>query len=160
MSKIHVRKQYDLEYKSSDYFTKSGGESVTQQHLKDKCDVNNIMRRYMKTGVIDHIKQNKAFYGDVTGLDYRDAHEKVLRAQEAFNALPAKLRRMMDNDPQNFLDWMSSDKDIEMKKELGLIEIPQEPAKPPKTQVREQQSEAVADLNISSGKTPPGKQSA
>lgn len=127
---MRIRKQFNDGYCSRDYSTQLESGCITQQNLKDKCDVNKIISRYVKTGVMDHIKENKPFYGDVVGFDYRDAQDKVLRAQSAFNALPANVRKLMDNDPAKFVEWMSSTDDLELKQELGLVDLHQEPAKP------------------------------
>lgn len=40
------------------------GPSRTQQHFMDSCDINKILAKYRKTGVIEHVKRAKAMYGD------------------------------------------------------------------------------------------------
>lgn len=138
---IKIRKQFDPDYKSSDYSTPGGGESVVQQHLKDQCNVNKIMNKYVKTGVLEHIKENQGFYGDCIGIDFRSVQDKVIRGQEAFNALPAKIRKLMNNDPANFVEWMNSDEDLDMKRELGLLK----PAEPTNKEAKKEKSVAVSE---------------
>lgn len=119
---MKIRKQYNDDYDSTKYYTDITDDTQTQQHLKNEVDVNTILAKWLKTGVIEHVKERQALYADVSSIDFRGALDSVRRAEEAFLALPSQLRRNLGNDPQNFIDWMQSDDDLDLKKEYGLLE--------------------------------------
>lgn len=81
--------------------TATGG--LTQQHFKDECDLNNILRHYNATGVPPPNVQ--PIYADMTRLPttLSDAFEFSARVDEWFNTLPSKLRETFGNDPRNAL---------------------------------------------------------
>lgn len=97
-------------------------ETRTRQSEAAACNINNIMRRYEKTGVIPPAKRN-AFYADVSTMgDYRTALHQVQSAQDYFMSLPAKLRSRFENDAAAFLDFVSDPANRDEMVELGLIE--------------------------------------
>ncbi len=93
----------------------------TEQSHKKACDVNQIMKRYIKTGVIDHVKENAPRYMDVPAIDYTEAMAMVASADSMFEELPAQARRHFNNDPAQFLEYVQSPDAIpELLHELGL----------------------------------------
>lgn len=78
----------------------------TQQHHKDSCDINYIVDRFTRTGVIDHLAAYGPRYGDFNGPDYLGAQLIVKQAEEAFQALPARVRARFDQDPVKFMDYV------------------------------------------------------
>lgn len=104
--------------------------SMTQQHFQSECDINNILRKYMHTGVLPG--DPNGVYTDVSSMiDYRDALEQLRNADEQFSALPSHLRKAFDNNPAEFLDFISNSSNREQAIELGLIPRPTpEPSKP------------------------------
>ena len=57
------------------------------------------MAQYQKTGMITHLNKHDPVYGVDSDLDLKHALEIVQQAEEAFMALPAKVRSHFDNDP-------------------------------------------------------------
>lgn len=107
------------------------GESRTHQGSKDECDINRIMRRFEKTGVIEHQNRFQGRYGDFTLFpgDYQEALHQVRDANEMFLTLPAKVRKEFDNDPGQFLDFVTDPSNSDALKELGLTnEAPTPPS--------------------------------
>ncbi|QXP08352.1 MAG: internal scaffolding protein [Arizlama microvirus] len=97
----------------------TGSESLVQQSAKDECDVNRIMEKFNKTGLLPQIIKEKPQYGDYSGVaDYQTAQNTVIKAQEQFLALPAKVRDRFDNDPAEFLAFAT---DASNKKEMGSL---------------------------------------
>lgn len=93
-----------------------------RQSMKDECDINNIVARYEKTGVLTHLNASQATYADVSELTgYRDALDKVTAAKEVFMKLPSELRAVFDNDPAKFLDFIGTATPEELT-ELGMAE--------------------------------------
>lgn len=101
------------------------GESMTQQSFKKECDINEIMRRFRKSGDPHYLqrlgKYTEGSYGDFSQvMDYRSALDAVARAAEVFDALPAKVRREFDNDPARFLDFCEDPRNGEQLIAMGL----------------------------------------
>lgn len=86
------------------------GESMTKQSFMTDCDVNNIMKRFERTGVIEHVNKFNGDYGDFTDLpsDYHEAMNQVREADEMFLTLPAKVRETFANDPGRFLAMVTA----------------------------------------------------
>lgn len=81
--------------------------SMTKQSFKDECDINNIVKRFEATGIVDHLnlKAAEGVYQDLPDpIDLQGALDVSRHASEAFAALPAVLRAHFDNDPVKFLD--------------------------------------------------------
>ena len=106
------------------------GPSQTKQSFKDECDINNILGKYRKTGVIEHLNKHGAEYGFASGDTFQDAMNIVSRANSMFEELPAHIRSKFNNEPAAFLDFVQDEGNIEEMRELGLAK-PETP-KPPK----------------------------
>lgn len=85
------------------------GPSLTKQSEARACDVNEIVRKYDRTGVITHLQSAQAVFADVSEVgSYLDAVQQVESAQEAFMDLPSGLRAHFANDPARFIDWSTT----------------------------------------------------
>lgn len=92
----------------------------TRQSEAGATDINQIMKKYEKTGMLP-LSTRQAFFADVTGLvDYRTAIDRVRAAESAFMQLPADLRSRFDNDAATFLDWAALPDNAAELAELGL----------------------------------------
>lgn len=96
----------------------------TKQSFKDECDINNIMRKFVRTGVVSHVNRFGARYGFAPALEYRDALHIVAEAQLMFAALPAKVRKRFGGDPEEFLAFVQDPANTDEARELGLIMAP------------------------------------
>ncbi len=106
------------------------GKGRTRQSERDKCNINTIMAKYEKTGILP-IANRETFFADVTQVtDYRGALENVRIAQQAFRQLPATIRTRFDNDPALFLDFTADPENRDEMIEMGLIEKPEETPPP------------------------------
>lgn len=97
--------------------------SMTKQSFKEECDINNIVKRFELTGVIDHLNQKarEGVYTDLPDpLDFQGALELVREAQDAFNSLPADIRARFQNDPEAFLSFTSDPSNQDEMIKLGL----------------------------------------
>lgn len=107
-------------------------ESKTQQHFANDCNINKIMDKYNKTGVLDNLNPNKPLFGDFSEVvDYQAALNGVLQAQAAFADLPAKIRDKFGNDYTGLLEFVADEKNRDEAIALGLIEKPAEPVLAP-----------------------------
>lgn len=106
-----------------DYFNDE--PSLTQQHFADECDINNIVEKYMITGVLGDplsIPSNSPQYGDYSSpSDYHAAQNLIAQASQAFDLLPARLRERFENDPAKLLEFLGDEKNREEAIKLGLV---------------------------------------
>lgn len=101
--------------------------SMTKQEFKDQCNINNIIKEFTITGQITHIsaKAAQGAFIDLPGsLDYQESLNVMLKAEEAFLALPAKIRDRFKNDPAEFLAFASDPANGDELIELGIRERP------------------------------------
>lgn len=99
-----------------------------QKHLAAETDVNNIMRKYQKTGELRHVTTMAAEYGDFSSApDYRSAMDQLIAADALFMELPAKVRDKFGNDPARFIEFATDEKNLDDLRKMGLAP----PAPPP-----------------------------
>lgn len=97
-------------------------KSLTQQHNKDECDINNIVAKLNATGVLEHVERRSPRYLDcMDPMEYSEALNVVIEAQEQFDSLPAKIRERFGNDPEAMLDFLSCEENYEEAKALGFV---------------------------------------
>lgn len=99
----------------------AGAVSLTQQHDKEACDINNIMDQYGRTGLLPQGANPPVFGNFSDGNDYQEKLNCVLTAQESFMALPASVRSRFGNDPTHLLDFLSDDGNRAEAIKLGLV---------------------------------------
>lgn len=110
------------------------GPGRTKQSFKDDCDVNTIINRFLKTGVMDFTNKNEPRYGDTTGLDFTTAMQTVATAKALFMEVPPHVRQRFSNDPAQFLDFVNNPANRAEAEKLGLLKPkPQGPTFVPAT---------------------------
>jgi phage internal scaffolding protein len=113
---------YDMALVSQETGLVCQDPSLAQQHMKDECDINIIVERFGVTGQLP-VKAIEPSYGDFSGVsDYHTALNKIKAADEAFMALPAKLRAKFDHDPNALLNFLENEANKDEAIELGLID--------------------------------------
>lgn len=116
---MEIRKAYDRTRKTF----KTVGESLTHQSMAPECDINRIMLKWQKTGVIEHRNEFQGQYGDFSEVPtYQEAMDKVIRGQEVFMTLPSTVRKQFENDPGQFLEFATDPKNHDQMVEMGLAE--------------------------------------
>jgi len=102
------------------------GPSATHQASKAECDVNTIMAKYQKTGVLEHRNSFEGQYADFTDTpaDYQESLNAVLLADEMFASLPSTMRRRFHNDAAAFIEFVGNPDNAETLVELGLAHAP------------------------------------
>jgi phage internal scaffolding protein len=99
-----------------------GTESMTQQSFKQECDINYILRKAHKTGLIEHVNTYQGDYSDVSNVPtYQEALQVLHDADSAFSSLPSDLRKRFSNDPQEFLDFVHNPDNTNAMAEMGLL---------------------------------------
>lgn len=122
---------YDERAASDDAGLSFVGETsrTVQSHAKG-TDVNDIVRQFKVTGVVPQ-GVRRPTYGDFEHIgDYRDAMDAMIAAQKSFLAMPAKVRERFNNDPSEFVEFCSDDKNLDEMRKLGLA-VPEAPKAEP-----------------------------
>lgn len=141
-SKVKIRKPYDASVRQSILFPE---KTMAKQSFKEECDINTIMAKYQKTGLIEHVQNVQAQYGDFTSVtDYQLSLNQVIAAQAAFEQLPARVRERFLNDPSRLMAFLEDDKNRDEAVRLGLIE----PSPPPQPEAPSGASEAPAGADL------------
>ena len=96
--------------------------SRTQQQFKDECDVNNILRNYVNTGILTHTSAVAPQFGDFSSLpsDYGEALDLIEQSRQQFMSLPSEVRERFDNSPRKLVEFLSDQANIDEAVKLGL----------------------------------------
>jgi len=125
---------YDTNAASNESGVHCEDASLAQQHFKDECDINNILRQFNVTGLLPESPLSPR-YGDFTGIgDYHTALNAVIAAEDGFMALPADLRARFQNDPAQLIDFLSNENNRSEAEKLGLVDRKIEVSDPVKTE--------------------------
>lgn len=101
------------------------GKEPAQQQFKEDCDINSIMRRFQKTGAIDHVSKYQPTYGFASPQTYHDSMNVITYAQSMFNDLPSSVRDEFSNNPQAFLEFVQDPANADRARELGIALSPE-----------------------------------
>jgi len=113
---------YDMALVSQETGLECKDPSLAQQHMKDECDINVIVERFGVTGQLPQAPLEPS-YGDFSGVsDYHTALNAIRASDEAFMALPAKIRAKFDNDPNALLNFLQNDANRDEAIQIGLID--------------------------------------
>lgn len=112
------------------------GDGLTKQNHKNECDINMIMLRYQKTGIIQHRVDYEDQYDDATGVDFQEAMNLVKSAEKMFSDLPSSVRKQFQNDPSEFMKFVNDPENQDEMISMGLAtDSRPEPDKPVQVQV-------------------------
>lgn len=112
-------------------------KSMTHQSMAPECDINGIMKKYERTGILEHRNTFEGQYGSfIDGpADYHEAMNAVLEADEMFQTLPAGIRRRFHNDAGAFLEYANDPDNAQDMVRMGLatrtsMDVLDDPATP------------------------------
>lgn len=115
---------YDMDLASDEAGLSCDDDSLTQQQFKEDSDINTIVNRFMKSGVLP-TPVNMPQYMDYEGVfDYQTAMNSVRAADEQFMRMDAKVRLRFNNSPQEFLAFFADPANTDEAIRLGLA-VPQ-----------------------------------
>lgn len=103
--------------------------SRTKKAFAKNANINNVIARYNKTGVLATTPNMKSSrvpaYGDFSGAgDFLQCQIKVAKLQEEFDAMPSPIRAKFRNRPEVMIEYLSDPaNDVEAIK-LGLKVLP------------------------------------
>lgn len=106
---------------------------LTVQADRDEADINKIIARFEKAGMISTVNRSEPFYGDVSEYDgLQDAIIKVQNADALFMGMSAQVRERFANDPVQMMEFLADNKNRAEAEGLGMvIKRPEPPVEPP-----------------------------
>lgn len=97
--------------------------SMAQQHFKDECDINQIMARYQRTGILtENPGSLRPLFGDFSNVsDFQSAQNAILDVHDSFMTLPSNIRARFNNDPGYLLEFLSKEENRDEAISIGLV---------------------------------------
>lgn len=117
--------------------TENNQPSMTKSDMAEACNINNILARYRKTGVISHIRAGGTYETLPSQMDFHEAMNLVLKAQTMFDEMPSNLRKRFSNDPGVFLAFCEDPENRDEMVDLGLLPRPPKAAQTPAPEIVE-----------------------
>lgn len=135
--------------------------SLTRQEFSDESDINSIMKRFEKTGMLPANNLTPK-YLDLAGApnNLQDVMNIMNEADAAFQRLPAQVRKEFDNDPVKFTEFAMNKENLPKLREWGLAEPEKAPEQPMRVEVvnqPEQQHGVSGDTYNEEQRVPPPK---
>lgn len=101
-------------------------QSRTHQSFAKDADINNIMQRFQKTGVLVDptlmSSERQPRFGDFSDIaDYSQIVGRINEANEAFMTLSAEVRFRFNNDVEECLQFIADPKNLEEAVKLKLL---------------------------------------
>lgn len=93
----------------------------TEQAHREACDINRIMARYSKDGLIEHVNVMEASFGDCSGSDFKAMVDKVNSVFGRFSEFPSDIRKRFGNDPVRFFEFFDDPANRDEAIKLGLV---------------------------------------
>ncbi len=98
-----------------------GHPSKTEQAHGDTVSIHSIMKRYRKTGVLDHVSKYEGTYMDMAEApQFQEAQNIIADAKSMFETVPSHIRKDFGNDPMNFVEFMQNPDNRSEIEEYGL----------------------------------------
>lgn len=111
---------YDADLVSDETGLLCADESLAVQDERDEVDINNIIARFLKTGVLPSSLRVPR-QGDFTeARSMQDSLQLILQAEDAFMELPADMRARFHHDAAEFVEFVSDEKNLPELRKLGL----------------------------------------
>lgn len=133
--------------KFNDYFdhptvdTEFEGPSKTEQSHENEVDINQIVARAKRTGVMPG-NAMAARYGDFTNAeDFMQIQNRIITAEKQFEALPVAVRERFGNDISKLIDFIANERNREEAEKLGIVEK-KKPVTPPAPEPEPKATEA------------------
>lgn len=117
---LRTAHNYDTNAAGDESGLKCLDKTRTKQSFKEECDINYLVDRYAVTGELPQLTL-PPLAGDLPeGFTMQDALNQVVKAREAFQALPAAARARFQHDPVQFVEFCSDEANRDEMRKMGL----------------------------------------
>ena len=105
--------------------------SLVKEEFQADSDINEIMRKWSVTGVLQSSTVANMRFGDFGNVvDYHGALSQITAAEQDFAMLPAEVRDRFSNDVSSLLQALDDPERAEELRELGLQPLEEDPTDP------------------------------
>jgi phage internal scaffolding protein len=112
-----VRNRVKLIFTKEDY-----DNSIVEQSHKDEVNINNIVKKHGMELISKVAALQKFEFDDVTGNDFQESMNAIIKAKDTFQSVPSSIRKQFDNDPAKFMDFVYNPDNQDKLVEMGLAE--------------------------------------
>lgn len=124
-TRIGNRFQYDGDFSTKINRDTDKGRSKTAQSFAKEANINTIISKYRKTGIlVDPVTAvaRTPFYGDFTSSDdYFALQSKLTLVKEDFERLPGAIRSRFHQNVGEMLDFVANPANLKEACEMGLL---------------------------------------
>ena len=97
------------------------GEPIVEESHAATLDINYIVDKFTRTGVLDHNQQYGGQYGNfIAGDIYEIAQDAIAQANGIYESLPGAIRQQFPHGTAQFLDFINDPENAEEIEALGL----------------------------------------
>lgn len=130
----------------------------TKQSFKAECDINNIVGRFAKSGIIEHENTHTPQYGFAPNMDLKESFQMMQNASEKFENLSPEIRENFNNSPAEFLEFVDNPSNRPEWAAMGLT--PNDPDTDPNSAPNPRsEASAPSEANSEPENTPTGPNS-
>lgn len=105
--------------------------SKAVQSEKNNVDINTIVKRYKKTGLLP-VLDRKQLYGDFSNSeDFLTLQNKIANVRSDFERLPSAMRERFSNDPGQLIDFLADPANVKEAVEMKLLPVSALPKEEP-----------------------------
>lgn len=110
------------------------GKTMTEQSHKNTTDINKIIEKYDKNGILTHVNSMDGIKDNMltaSGADFKTAMDLITAADTNFARLPLVLKQKFKNSPEKLLDFVNNPDNHQEAFNLGLRGDAPTPPDPP-----------------------------
>jgi hypothetical protein len=112
-----IRNRVKLVFTQEDY-----DNSIVEQSHKDEVNINNIVKKHGMELIGKVAALQKFEFDDVTGNDFQESMNAIIKARDTFESVPSSIRKQFDNDAAKFMDFVYNPDNQDKLIEMGLAE--------------------------------------
>lgn len=99
------------------------GPSKAVQSPKDEVNINNIVAKFQKTGVLGTgTGTRKPIFGEFNYFDFQAMQNAIIDVEQQFMSLPSKIRNRFKNDPAQLIRFTDDPANLKEATKMGLLE--------------------------------------
>ena len=101
--------------------TKTGDVDPVDQSQVHLTDLNYLLENARKQGLLNHAIAYTDKYDDIPAVDYQEALNIVVQAEQMFEHLPSSARNRFKGDPRQFLTFVQDPNNAAELQKMGLL---------------------------------------
>ena len=101
-------------------FTHTGQKCNVDQSFKDSMDINKLLEKAQRDGLIRHGVKFEGEYDDIAAEDFQTAQFAVAKANTMFETLPSTMRNRFGTT-EKFLQWAQNPNNANEMQKLGIL---------------------------------------